>query len=59
MWEVVIGVWYKNLKDGEVVRQSVVHTPFGLVHLAAKWPDGWTNNGVVKQPKSKVTKRML
>jgi len=41
----VIGVWYKNLKDGEV--QSVVHTLFGQVYLpAARWPDGRMDNGV-------------
>ena len=45
LWQVVIGVWYKNLKDGEV--QSVVHTLFGQIYLpAARWPDGRTDNGV-------------
>ena len=45
LWQVVIGVWYKNLKDGEV--QSVVHMLFGQVYLpATRWLDGWTDNGV-------------
>ena len=44
-WQVIIGVWYKNLKDGEV--QSVVHMLFGQVYLpATRWLDGWTDNGV-------------
>jgi hypothetical protein len=47
LWQVVIGVWYKNLKDGEVQSLSVVHTLFGQVCLpAARWPDGWMDNGV-------------